>query len=109
MVKLKLIKAHSYSGLVSATKAKPFVEVEAEKDADVLVATGYFERCAAEESEAEEAAPNYDALFKLTKAELTKYAEDNGISLVGCNNKADMLVAISAANSGNPTMIDSQK
>ena len=45
----------------------------------------------------------------MTKAELTAYAAEHGISLEGCNTKADMLSAISAANGGSYTMIDLQK
>ena len=45
----------------------------------------------------------------MTKAELTAYAKENGISLEGCNTKAEMLEIISMANGGSPTMIDLQK
>jgi len=113
MVKLKLIKARSYSGLVKATTKQPYVEVEAEKDAQALVATGYFEVCASDaagaDTEQEDSSPDYEALSEMTKAELTRYAEDNGISLDGCKTKADILEAISAANGGSYTMMELQQ
>ncbi len=43
MFKLKLKNALSYNGIVSASEAKPFVEVKTKKEADAAVATGYFD------------------------------------------------------------------
>lgn len=43
MYRLKLIKALSYSGIVTATKTKPFVIVPEKEQAEYLVSTGYFE------------------------------------------------------------------
>lgn len=43
MIKLKLKNALSYSGIVSANERSPFVEVKTKKEADEIVATGYFE------------------------------------------------------------------
>ncbi len=41
--KLKLKKALSYNGIVSATKLNPYVSAEDKATAEKAVATGYFE------------------------------------------------------------------
>ena len=41
--RLKLIKALSYTGVVSATKSNPYVEVTDKKAVAKAIATGYFE------------------------------------------------------------------
>ena len=78
------------------------------------MATGYFDLLAAEQppkgdDKGEDDKPDYEALEKLTKAELAKYAEENGVDISSCKTKADILEAISISNGGSPTMIDLQK
>lgn len=163
MYHLRLCKALSYTGVVSATKKEPDVFTEDKAIADKALASGYFrlvedggrqtptvkghlsreqlesmkvsdlkklaeamgidasgiekkaelvEAISAEEVEApaeEENEVDYEGLSDMTKAELTAYAAEHGISLEGCTTKADMLSAISVANGGSYTMIDLQK
>jgi len=121
MFKLKLIKSRSYRGVLSATKSQPYVETDSEEKANLAVATGYFALISADVPESDAGSednggdetgtgsePDYNALSEMTKAELTAYAEQNGISLEGCTTKAEMLEAISIANGGSPTMLDLQ-
>ena len=114
MYHLRLCKALSYTGVVSATKEEPDVFTEDKTTAEKAVASGYFvlvdtedEKDTAEPQEENEV--DYEGLSNMTKAELTAYAKENGISLEGCNTKAEMLETISMANGGSPTMIDLQK
>lgn len=114
-MRIKLIKARSYSGAVRATKAQPYADVETLEEANALVATGYFELCSSpatdnsEEDTDEGITPDYEALSEMTKAELTAYAEENGINVRECKTKADILETISAANGGSYTMMGMQE
>ena len=118
MIKLKLKKVRSYYGTVKATHDHPYVEVETEEEAQALVAKGYFDVCASPDVHdgngegkdgEEDTAPDYEALSEMTKAELTAYAEENGIDISECKTKADILKAISVAHGGSSTMIDLQQ
>lgn len=163
MYHLRLCKALSYTGVVSATRKNPDVFTEDKAVADKAIASGYFqlvekgegqtatvkghlskeqlegmkvsdlkklaeamgidtgslekkaelvEAISAEEVETpteEENEVDYEGLSDMTKAELTAYAAERGISLEGCTTKADMLSAISVANGGSYTMIDLQE
>ena len=62
----------------------------------------------AEEVEAEPE-PDYDALSKMSKADLTAYAKERDIDISKCKTKSDILTAISMAYGGSPTMIDLQR
>ena len=59
MYHLKLKKALSYTGIVSATKKKPDVFVKQEKIAKAAIATGYFELIEEETSESLENEVDY--------------------------------------------------
>lgn len=113
MVQLKLKNVRSYTGAVKATQSKPYVQVETEDEAQALVATGYFDVCASAPvpvpNDDDETVPNYEALSEMKKAELTAYAEENGIDISDCKTKEDILKAISIANGGSSTMIDLQQ
>ncbi|MCD7774418.1 MAG: hypothetical protein LUH40_02400 [Clostridiales bacterium] len=107
---LKLTGVRSYSGIVRATAAQPFVEVETEAQAQELIATRHFEMCSSETvnigvDDAKSSQPDYEALSKMTKAELTEYAEREGIAVKDCKTKADILSAISIAFGGSASMI----
>ncbi len=107
---LKLTGVRSYSGTVRATEAQPFVEVETEAQAQTLIATRHFELCNPETvnmgaDETDPFQPDYAELSKMTKAELTEYAEHEAISLKDCKTKADILTAISLAFGGSASMI----
>lgn len=122
MYHIKLIKSRSYKGVVSATKAKPDVYVEDKAIADKAVVSGFFKLIEGAEEQAADAQneagtqdnepdnePDYEGLEEMTKAELTDYAEKNGISIEGCSTKAQILEAISAASGGSAAVIDLQK
>lgn len=118
MYRLKLIKALSYSGIVTATKSKPFVIVPEKEQAEYLVSTGYFELVEGEEGTAEKTAENAEQknsdellfpdeeeaekespsvmveLQKKTKDELVAYAGMKGIDLTGCNKKDEIFQRI---------------
>ena len=126
MYHLRLIKALSYNGIIKASKKHPDVYTEDKAIADAAVATGYFAIVAELEvphaeaekppmgeppadSGAELETPDYEALSRQTKNELTEYARAHGISTDGCRTKADILEAISAYYGGSYTMMELQK
>lgn len=129
---LSLCKSLSYKGIVSATKKQPDVFVEDKATAEAAVATGYFvlvedepvEQAAQPEVQPEaeevgycpeaiekesEPVVDYESLSKKTKAELTAYADANGIDVSKCNTKAEILEEISVAHGGSRTMIGLQE
>ncbi len=89
MTKVKLIKGLSYKGIISATKQKPFVEVD-DKNVKEVLATGYFEVV-------EETAEEEKLLEDMKVAELDAYAEENGIDLGEAKNKAEKIETIKNA------------
>lgn len=101
MYHIRLVKSRSYKGVVSATKAKPDVYTEDKAAADKAVASGFFKLIEDEDEQTESGNQtdknDYEKLADMTKAELTEYAEKNGISLEGCSTKAHILEAVSAA------------
>ena len=121
MFHLRLCKALSYAGVVSATKAKPDVYTEDEAVAERALASGYFvlvsgpaaatpEDSTNEDPTAESGeVPDYKALARQTKAELIAYAQLHGIGVADCKTKADILQAISAAYGGSYAMMELQQ
>lgn len=115
-MKLKLQKVKSYHGAVDATQKKPVVDVSDSKLAETLLKAGYFVAVAEDAAEGEasgdsesDGGVDYEALSKLSKDELTQYAEDNDIDISGCKTKAEILEAVSLASGGCSTMIDLQQ
>lgn len=124
MYHLKLIKALSYTGIVTATKKTPDVFVEDKATADAAVATGYFEL--AEEGEdagetpedSEEGKPG-KTLEQMTVPELETYAAYKGVSLKGISKKADIIAKLKAeldaektdneVDYGSPTITELQQ
>lgn len=130
MYHLRLIKALSYTGLVSATQKNPDTFTEDKAIADGAVASGYFTLI---EDEAEE--EQQEAKYHLNKAQLDemkfddlkKLAADMGIDITGIKKKADLVDAIAAVevepgelvddenevdygeDAGSPTMIELQE
>lgn len=130
MYHLRLIKALSYTGLVSATQKNPDTFTEDKAIADGAVASGYFTLI---EGEAEE--EQQEAKYHLDKAQLDemkfddlkKLAADMGIDITGIKKKADLVDAIAAVEvepgepvddenevdygegAGSPTMIELQE
>ena len=119
MYHLKLIKALSYSGVVTASQKKPDVFVENKAIADKAVATGYFKLV---ESSVElepgtgiesEPVPG-KALEEMTMAELETYAAYHNVSLKGIRSKAAAVAKIKETleseetENGSPTMQELQ-
>lgn len=97
MYHIRLAKALSYFGIVSATKKNPDVFVEDKATADAAVATGYFVHV----EERPSTAPITGHLDKgqldgMKLADLKKLAEDMGIDTKGLKSKADFVAAIAA-------------
>lgn len=122
---LKLIKALSYCGVVTATRQHPDVIVEDKATADAAVATGYFKLLSAEESP-EENPPEKDEekepgkkLEEMTVSELETYAAYKGVSLKGISKKADIIEKLkeelgteetsNEVDYGSPTMTELQE
>lgn len=97
MYHLRLKKALSYTGVVSATQAKPDVFVEDKAIANAAVATGYFRLIeSGEETMAQTAHLDTRQLEKMKVDDLKKLAADMGIETTGFQKKADYVEAITA-------------
>ena len=129
MYHLKLVKALSFTGIVTATKKNPDVFVEDKATADAAVATGYFKLI--EEAEeptegGEDKEPGEGGVDKepgkkleeMTVPELETFAAYKGISLKGISKKADIIAKLKAelgaaeteneVDYGSPTMTELQ-
>ena len=129
MYHLKLMKALSFTGIVTATKKNPDVFLEDKATADAAVATGYFKLI--EEAEeptegGEDKEPGEGGVDKepgkkleeMTVPELETFAAYNGISLKGISKKADIIAKLKAelgaaeteneVDYGSPTMTELQ-
>lgn len=94
MYKLKLIKGLSYSGVITATKDYPIVNVDDKDLAHEAVKTGYFSLI----EEAEMIPPEKEkTLDDMTVKELEAFAAEKEIDLKGCGSKADKLNRILSA------------
>lgn len=126
MYHLRLIKALSYNGIISATKKHPDVYTNDKAIVDKAVASGYFaivtevdvphieiippkQEPTKDQNSIVGEIPDYETMSKQTKAELNQYAQAHGISTDGCKTKADILEVISAAYGGSHTMMELQK
>lgn len=129
MYHLKLIKALSYSGIVSATKKNPDVYVEDSATADKAVATGYFSLVSTdgEEEDAEKEAETDTEPFgyggktleEMNKSELETFAAYRDVDIKGAKTKADIIAKLRVALDpseldgeivyGSPTMQELQK
>lgn len=123
MYHLKLIKGKTYWGIVKASEEKPDVYVDEREKADSLVASGFFalegkeppvdEKPVAggkpvegddsfipgeyeDEDDSADEQPGFIMmeLQQKTKAELSEYAEQNGIDLTGCKTKDDIITKV---------------
>lgn len=123
---LKLIKALSYCGVVTATHQHPDVIVEDKATADAAVATGYFKLLAAEETPAQTAHLDPAQLEEMKVDDLKQLAADMGVDTTGFKKKADYVAAIAAVEvipgpetdeegneadfgEGSPTMVELQE
>lgn len=97
---LKLIKALSYCGVVTATRQHPDIFVEDKATADAAVATGYFKLLAAEEAAEETPAQTAHLdpaqLEEMKVDDLKQLAADMGVDTTGFKKKADYVAAIAA-------------
>ena len=129
MYHLRLIKALSYTGLVSATQKNPATFTEDKAIADDAVASGYFTLIEDEAEEEQEAKYHLDKaqLDEMKFDDLKKLAVDMGIDITGIKKKADLVDAIAAVevepgepvddenevdyseDAGSPTMIELQE
>lgn len=118
---LKLSKALSYCGVVTATQKQPDVFVEDKAIADLAVATGYFklvEEAVKTPGGVEEKEPG-KTLEEMTVPELETYAAYKGVSLKGISKKADIIEKLKAelgeeeteneVDYGSPTMTELQE
>lgn len=100
MIKLKLKKALSYTGIVSATKEKPYVTVEDEATANAAVASGFFEIVELNAAEEKPTGPATGAITKLDAMsikQLKEYAKANDIDITGASKKEEILGRIEVA------------
>lgn len=124
MYHLKLKKALSYSGIVSATNKKPDVFVEDESVVNQAVASGYFELVQnkpATPAPKKEQESNSEGkmLNEMTVGELLAFASYKGISTKGISKKANIIARLKEKLPeqeingkiiyGSPTMIELQK
>ena len=96
---IRLRKARSYAGIVSATEKNPDVYVDDKETADAAVATGYFELIANKEPDTHTSAPgtlDAEQLSTMTTDNLKRLAADMGIDTTGLKKKADIIAAIIA-------------
>lgn len=128
---LKLIKGLSYSGIVTASKAKPDVFVDDKAIADKAVATGYFkvveddstgddipDGIVGDGDEDEDDSTGGKTIDKMTVPELETFATYKGVSLKGIRGKDNIIAklreelgeeAISGIiEYGSPTMVELQ-
>ena len=129
MYHLKLMKALSFTGIVTATKKNPDVFLEDKATADAAVATGYFKLIeeaeeppeGGEEKEPGEGGGDKEPgkkLEEMTVPELETFAAYKGISLKGISKKADIIAKLKAElgaaetenefDYGSPTMTELQ-
>lgn len=88
MYRIKLIKALSYSGLVTATAEKPYVDIDDDETAEKILATGYFETVFTSTQTLESSAENVSKpLDEMNISELETFAAYKGVSLKGLKKK----------------------
>lgn len=101
MYHVKLVKAHSYTGIISATKENPDVFAEDRAIAEAAVATGYFELVGKVEQRPGQGirteSLDREQLEKMKREELKKLAEELEIDTDGFKKNSDYVDAIVAA------------
>lgn len=128
MYHLRLCKALSYTGIVSATKKEPDVYTEDKAVAEKAVASGYFELVSETEKQLKTIKGYLDKrqLEEMKVDDLKSLAEKLGIDISNLKKKAELVEAIADVeveapvqddenevdyeeDEGSPTMIDLQK
>ena len=128
MYHLRLCKALSYTGIVSATKKEPDVYTEDKAVAEKAVASGYFELVSETEKQLKTIKGYLDKrqLEEMKVDDLKSLTEKLGIDISNLKKKAELVEAIADVeveapvqddenevdyeeDEGSPTMIDLQK
>lgn len=102
MYHLKLVKALSFTGIVTATRKNPDVFVENKATADAAIDTGYFKLIKetqkppenGEEKEPRESGGDKESgkkLEQMTVPELETFAAYKGVNLKGISKKMDII------------------
>lgn len=111
MYVVRLCKGLSYSGFINATYQNPLVELPTEEEAELAVSTGYFALVSTPDPS--DAHPDNDDedvdIRKMTKPQLEKCAEENGVDLTGCKNNEERVARILAAATPTPDTADDGK
>lgn len=105
---LKLKKALSYCGIVTATKKQPDVFIEDEEIAKQALDTGYFELVEKQEENTTVLPISKEQLEKMKIEDLKSIAEEKGIDITTLNKKADYIEAITAFDN-NSNEVDYQE
>lgn len=124
MYRIKLIKALSYSGLVSATVNSPYVDIEDDEIAEKALESGYFETVSTSTKtiEADENENEYHyggkTLDEMNISELEAFATFKDISLKGIKKKDAIISKLreelaaedveGIIDYGSPTMVELQ-
>lgn len=99
-MKVKLIKARSYSGYgITATAKEPVVDVDDETGI-ILINTGYFSAYEPSEDVLDkQEEPEYTAagIAKMKKDELIAFAHEHGINIEGCGNQDERVKRVQGA------------
>lgn len=128
MYHLKLVKALSFTGIVTATRKNPDVFVEDKVTADAAINTGYFkliEEMQESPENGEEKEPGEGdkesgkKLEEMTVSELETFAAYKGVSLKGISKKMDIIEKLkeklgeeeteNEVDYGSPTMTELQR
>lgn len=129
MFHLRLVKALSYTGVVSATKKEPDVFTEDKAIAEMAVASGYFKLVEDEPQPEQETVKGHldkGQLETMKFEELKELATKMGVEIKGISKKVDLIEAIAAVeveagpeadenevdyseDAGSPTMVELQK
>lgn len=127
MFHIRLIKARSYSGIVSATREKPDVFVKDGTIANAAMATGFFEfvegdgvlDTTGEQGNEDETGEQGKTLDEMNKSELETFAAYKDVDIKGAKTKADIIGKLKEALPpeeldgiivyGSPTMTELQK
>lgn len=118
---LKLVKALSYCGVVTATQKNPDVYVENKAIVDKAVSTGYFKLIEGMEETPNggDAETQGKTLEEMTVSELETFAAYKGVSLKGITKKVDIIAKLkeelgeeeteNEVDYGSPTMTGLQE
>ena len=103
MITLKLVKGISYTGTVRATAKNPFCTVDTDKEAEALVASGFFKiifttevECKKDTSSQKPPEEKEIVIDKMKKEDLEALAAKLGVDLSTCKNNDERKAALKA-------------